>query len=128
ERPEAQSGFVYIDAEIEGIPYQVVAHQLFATSPPHALLGIAAFTVNIEWFKREYFGPLLSQIGRIGSSEGGLWFAVSDEQGRTVATTSARPPDGREFERHFDLLFLDPALISAMPKESAVRQWTMKVR
>lgn len=127
-RPEAQSGFVSIDADIDGVPYQVVAHLLFATSEPHALLGIAAFTVNVEWFKREYFGPLLTQIGRIGSSEGGLWFTVCDDQGRTVAATSPRPPDGREFERHFDMLFLDPALVSGMPKESAVRQWTMKVR
>jgi signal transduction histidine kinase len=127
-RPEAQAGFVSIDADIDGVPYQVVAHLLFATSAPHALLGIAAFTVNIQWFKGEYFGPLLTQIGRIGNSEDGLWFAVGDDQGRTVATTSARPPDSREFERHFDLLFLDPAVDSGMPMASAVRQWTVKVR
>ena len=128
ERPEAQSGFVSIDADIDGIPYQVVAHLLFATSEPHGLLGIAAFTVNIQWFKREYFGPLLAQIARIGNSEGRLWFAVADDQGRIVATTSPQPPDGREFERHFDMLFLDPALLSGMPKASAVREWTVKVR
>jgi signal transduction histidine kinase len=128
ERPAAQSGFVSIDATIDGIPYQLVAHLLFATSEPHALLGIAAFTVNMQWFKREYFGPLLAQIASIGNSEGRLWFSVSDDQGVTVATTSAQPPDGREFERHFDLLFLDPALVSGMPRESTVRQWTIKVR
>ncbi len=128
ERPEARSGFVSLDVDIEGVPYQVVAHLLFATSEPHALLGIAAFTVNTQWIAREYFGPLLAQIGKIGSGDGGLWFAVSDDRGRTVASTGAEPRVSREFERHFDMLFLDPALVSGMPKESTVRQWTVKVR
>jgi signal transduction histidine kinase len=128
ERPEAQNGFVSIDVAIDGVPYQIVAHLLFSTTDPHALVGIAAFSVNIPWIKREYFGPLLSQLGRIGSGKGGLWFAVSDDQGRTVAATSAPPPDGREFQRHFDMLFLDRALISGMPKQSDVHQWTVKVR
>jgi signal transduction histidine kinase len=127
-RPQAQASFMSIDADIDGVPYQVVAHLLFATSEPHALLGIAAFMVNIQWFKGEYFGPLLTQIGRIGNGEDGLWFAVCDDQGRTVATTNARQPDSREFERHFDMLFLDPAVDSGMPMASAVRQWTVKVR
>jgi signal transduction histidine kinase len=128
EQPKAQSGFVSIAANIDGTPYQIVAHLLFATSEPRALLGVAAFTVNVPWFKREYFGPLLTQIGRIGSGEGGLWFAVDDEEGHRIAATSARPPDGREFERHFDQLFLDPALVSQTPAESVLHQWTIKVR
>jgi signal transduction histidine kinase len=128
ERPVPQSGFVSIDTELDGEPYQVVAHMLFATSEPHTLLGIAAFIVNIQWVKREYFGPLLTQIGTIGSAEGSLWFAVSDEKGRSVAVTSGRPPDSREFERQFDLLFLDRALVSEVPRASAIRQWTIKVR
>ena len=127
-RPGAQAGFLSFDANIDGVPYQVVAHLLFATSEPHALLGIAAFTVNIQWFKEEYFGPLLTQIGRIGNGEGRLWFEVRDDQGRRVAASSARPPDSREFERHFDMLFLDPAAGSGTPLEAAVRQWTVKVR
>ena len=128
ERPDAQTGFVSVDAEIGGAPYQIVAHRVFATSAPHALLGIAAFTVNIQWFKREYFGPLLTQIGRIGSGDGGLWFAVDDERAQRVAATSTPAPDSREFERHFEQVFLDPALVSVMPKDAAVRQWTIKVR
>jgi signal transduction histidine kinase len=128
ELPEPQSGFTSIDVDIEGVRYQVVAHLLFATSEPRTLLGLAAFTVSIPWITREYFGPLLTQIGRIGSGDGGLWFAVADDQGRTVATTSSRPPGGREFERHFDMLFLESALVPEMPAESAVRQWTVKVR
>ena len=128
KRPDDQTGFASIDADIDGNRYQVVAHLLFSTSEPRVLLGIAAFTVNVDWFKREYFGPLLAQLGRIGSGEGGLWFAVVDDEGRAIATTGARPSDGREFERHFDMLFLDPALASGVAKESAVRQWTIKVR
>jgi signal transduction histidine kinase len=128
QRPASQSGFVSIDTSLDGQPYQIVAHLLFATSEPHDLLGIAAFTVNIQWLKREYFGPLLTQIGKIGSGEGGLWFAVRDEEGRSIAVTSERPPDSREFERHFDLLFLEPALVSDVPKTSPIRQWTIQVR
>ena len=128
ERAPSQSGFVSIDADVDGQPYQVVAHLLFATSEPHTLLGIAAFVVNVEWFKREYFGPLLAQIATIGSGGGGLWFAVRDEDGRSIAVTSGQPPDSREFERHFDLLFIDRALVSEVPKASAIRQWTITVR
>lgn len=128
ERPPSQSGFVSIDADLEGQPYHVVAHLLFATSEPHTLLGVAAFLVNIQWFKREYFGPLLTQIGKIGSGEGSLWFAVRDEAGRSIAVTGDVPPDSREFERQFDLLFLDRALVSDVPKASAIRQWTITVR
>jgi signal transduction histidine kinase len=128
ERPVPQSGFVSIDTELDHEPYQVVAHMLYATSEPHTLLGIAAFLVNIQWVKREYFGPLLTQIGTIGSTEGSLWFSVSDEKGRSVAVSSDRQPDSREFEREFDLLFLDRALVSEVPRASAIRQWSIKVR
>jgi signal transduction histidine kinase len=128
QRPISQSGFVSIDTSLGGEPYQIVAHLLFATSEPHDLLGIAAFTVNVQWLKREYFGPLLTQIGKIGGGEGGLWFAVRDEDSRQIAVTSERPPNSREFERHFDLLFLERALVSDVPNTSRIRQWTIQVR
>lgn len=127
-KPQTPSGFMAINADIEGMPYQIVAHLMFATSEPRELLGVAAFTVNVESFKRDYFGPLLTQLSKIGSSDGGLWFAVDDAQGRRIAATSPQPPDASEFSRHFDQVFLDPALVSDSPAQSALRQWTIKVR
>jgi signal transduction histidine kinase len=128
ERPAPQSGFVSINTDIDGVPYQVVAHLLFSTSEPHTLLGVAAFLVNIQWFKREYFGPLLTQIEEIGGGEGSFWFAVRDEEGRSVAVTRGHQPESRELERQFDLLFVDRALVSDAQNSSAIRQWTVTVR
>src|SRR5439155_25727357 len=55
EQASAASPFLVIECSIEGTPYQVVAHALFASSPPHALLGFMAFTVNMPWLHAQYF-------------------------------------------------------------------------
>jgi hypothetical protein len=42
----AASPFIMLEQSIDGAPYQIVAHALFASGPPHALLGFMAFTVT----------------------------------------------------------------------------------
>jgi hypothetical protein len=39
EQATAASPFLVLERPIDGTPYQVVAHALFASTPPHALLG-----------------------------------------------------------------------------------------
>lgn len=86
EQATAASPFLVIERSIEGTPYQVVAHALFASTPPHQLLGFMAFTVNMPWLHAQYFDPLVTQVEKISGSLGGLSIAVSDDEGRTVTS------------------------------------------
>ena len=46
EQATAASPFLVIERSIEGTPYQVVAHALFASSPPHRLLGLSLIHIS----------------------------------------------------------------------------------
>ena len=78
----AASPFIMLERPIDGTPYQIVAHALFASGPPHALLGFMAFTVNEQWLHAQYFDPLVEQVAKIGGGRGGLSITVSDDEGR----------------------------------------------
>ena len=45
--------FISYDTIIGGVPYHVVAHLLFQSPPPHSVAGVVAFTVNMQWLRRE---------------------------------------------------------------------------
>ena len=62
----AASPFIMLEQPIDGTPYQIVAHALFASGPSHALLGFMAFTVNEQWLHAQYFDPLVEQVEKIG--------------------------------------------------------------
>jgi len=133
---DAASPFVMLEQSINGTPYQVVAHALFASAPSHALLGFIAFTVNEQWLHAEYFDPLVEQVAKIGgpstalraSGGGGLSIAVSDEEGRVVTKTAPVEPDSGDLHTRFPLLFIDPALVKSIPRPARVREWTVHVR
>jgi signal transduction histidine kinase len=120
--------FVSFAVDIDGVAYQVIAHVFFAVEAPHQAVTAAAFTVNLEWVKREYFGPLLQQVARIGGNEAALSLTVADDTGRVVAASGPASPTGHILQRRFPLAFLDPALL---PEESEQRlartAWTLKV-
>ena len=123
----AASPFVVLERQIEGTPYQIVAHALFASSPPHALLGFMAFTVNEQSLHTQYFDPLMEQLETIGG--GGLSIAVSDDQGRVVTKAAPVEPDGGDLHTRFSLLFIDPALVKSIPsRPTRAREWTVHVR
>ena len=129
EQATAASPFLVIECSIEGTPYQVVAHALFASTPPHALLGFMAFTVNERWLHAQYFDPLMEQVEKIGGSLGGLSIAVSDDEGRIVTKAAPVEPDGGDLHSRFPLLFIDPALVKLIPsRPTPVRNWTVHVR
>jgi signal transduction histidine kinase len=129
EQASAASPFLVIERSIGGTPYQVVAHALFASSPPHALLGFMAFTVNERWLHAQYFDPLMEQVEKIGGSLGGLSIAVSDDEGRIVTKAAPVEPDGGDLHSRFPLLFIDPALVKMIPsRPTPVRNWTVHVR
>jgi two-component system phosphate regulon sensor histidine kinase PhoR len=110
----AASPFLVIECSIEGTPYQVVAHALFASGPPHQLLGFMAFTVNMPWVHAQYFDPLVKQMEKMGGSPGGLSISVSDDQGQAVTASPVEPEDGGDLHSRFPLLFIDPALVKSI--------------
>src|SRR5262249_19355262 len=88
--------------------------------------ALAALTVNLGWMTKLYFQPLLLQIAQIGGHEDVLSFTVTDERGALVARTVPALTEGRDFQRHFPLLFLDHALVPNAVDATA--EWTVHVR
>jgi len=121
--------FVSVGATVGGVPYQIVAHRMFLTKPPHELAAMVAFTVNLQWVRQEYFGPLLRQVAQIGGNQETLTLAVADSQGRPIATSGRPSSEGPDFHRPFPLLFLDSAVASpGSGPERAVEEWSLHVR
>lgn len=128
KRVSADRSFVSFPVDIDGVAYQVIAHVFFAPHPPHEAVTAVAFTVNVEWVRHEYFGPLLRQVARIGGNEAALSLTVADDTGRVVAASGPQSPTGHMLQRRFSLAFLEPALL---PEASAQRlartAWTLNV-
>ena len=126
----AASPFIVLERPIDGTPYQIVAHALFASSPPHPLLGFMAFTVNERWLHAQYFDPLVEQVEKIAGSLGGLSITVSDDEGQVVTKAAPVESDGTgDLHARFPLLFIDPALVKSIPsRPTPVREWTVRVR
>ena len=129
EQATAASPFLVLERSIEGTPYQVVAHALFSSSPPHQLLGFMAFTVNTAWVRDQYFDPLVKQVEKMGGSLGGLSISVSDDEGRAVTSAPVEPEGSGHLHTRFPLLFIDPALVRSIASQPVrVREWTVHVR
>jgi two-component system phosphate regulon sensor histidine kinase PhoR len=126
----ASSPFIMLEKDIDGTPYQIVAHALFDSGPSHALLGFMAFTVNEQWLQTQYFDPLVEQVAKIGGGRGGLSITVSDEQGRPITKAAPLAADATgELQTRFPLLFIDPALVKSISnRPTHVREWTVHVR
>jgi len=129
KQADAASPFIMLEQSIDGTPYQIVAHALFASGPSHALLGFMAFTVNEQWLQSQYFDPLVAQVEKIGGDRGGLSITVSDDEGRVVTKAAPLQPDGSDLHTRFPLLFIDPALVTSISsRPTRVREWTVHVR
>jgi len=126
----AASPFIMLEQPIDGTPYQIVAHALFASGPSHTLLGFMAFTVNEQWLRGQYFDPLVEQVAKIGGGRGDLSITVSDDEGRAVTKAAAPLAHEGAGDLHtFPLLFIDPALVrSISSRPTRVREWTVHVR
>jgi signal transduction histidine kinase len=129
KQARAASPFIMLEQPIAGTPYQIVAHAFFASSPPHALLGFMAFTVNERWVHAEYFDPLVEQVKKISGSLGDFSIAVSDDEGRVVTKVAPIEPHDGDLHTRFQFLFIDPALVTSIPaRPTPVREWTVHVR
>jgi signal transduction histidine kinase len=121
--------FSVIETSINGVPYQVVIHRLYGPDSREQLLAFVAFTVNLDWVRRQYFGELLHQVSTIGGDPDAVSLAIHDEQGTMVAGSGAWPATGPTRERSFALLFFDAALARPIVASAPpVRQWTARAR
>src|SRR6266849_9942443 len=114
KRVGADRSFVSFPVDIDGVAYQVIAHVFFAAEAPHEAVSAVAFTVNLEWVRRDYFGPLLQQVARIGGNEAALSLTVADDTGRVVAASGAESPTGHLLQRRFS----QPRLVPYRPRRS----------
>ncbi len=126
KRATPLSPFVLLETTITGVPYQIVGRAMFADASPNTVSGIAAFSVNLDWVRREYFAPLLAQVARIGGTEDSLALAVTDERGTIVASTAAIADLGT-MRRPFPLLFIEPGVIPSHLYDGVVRDWAIHV-
>lgn len=121
--------FSVVDTSVNGVPYQVVVHRLFEPGGGNRLVAFVAFTVNLDWVRRQYFGELLRQVATIGGDPDAVSLAIDDDSGHRVAQSGAWPASGQTRERSFPLLFFDSALVRPLtPGSPAVLQWTARAR
>jgi two-component system phosphate regulon sensor histidine kinase PhoR len=98
---------------IDGTSYQVVV-KFFYGKRPGDLLGMAGFTVNLQWVRRLYFDEISTQIARIGGGTDEVALAISDERSELVSTTGPYATSQPAGERTFPLTFADPALLGPL--------------
>jgi signal transduction histidine kinase len=123
------SSFVSLTTSIGDTHYQVISH--FRTRPNGAAEDdptLIAFMVNLDWVRDSYFGPLLKQVARIDEGDdASVTLAVTDNLGRLVAASGTGTPSGRAAQRHFPLLFIDPAAVSlSRAQRLKVEEWTLQ--
>lgn len=121
--------FALVETTFAGVPYQAIVHFLFAPPDDTRLAGLVAFTVNLDWVRREYLSELLRQVATLDGEHDAMAIAVLDERQQVVATSGVESTATPMRQRNFPLLFFEPALMSSLPPERpAVRQWTAQVR
>ena len=125
----ARRRFAIVDISIGGVPYQVVAHLMFASVDRPRVTAFVALMVNLQWVRQDYLGELLRQVATIDGESDAMAIAVLDEQRTVVATSGVTSSEPQVRERAFPLLFFEPALVSALPEpRPVVRMWTAQVR
>jgi signal transduction histidine kinase len=121
--------FVVLQSSIAGHSYQTVAHLIYAR-PSNELEAIAAFTVNLDWVRNNYFGPLLQELAKIVSNEQTLSLAVGDETGRIAVNVGGIDPTYPQlFRRQFPLAFIDRAILAIEPnRKERIASWYIYVQ
>jgi signal transduction histidine kinase len=118
---------IYRDVTLGGVPYQVIGQILYSDSLHHNVVGLGAITINRDWVRREYFGPLVSETVRLARNEGAIAVTINDDHGAEVARVG-QPVEGTSRDtRHFALLFMDPALIPRPAADDGIVEWSVSV-
>lgn len=122
----AQQRYAIFEADLAGVPYQIVARVTYADRLREQLESVSGFTVNLDWVRTQYFADILTEVGP--SASGGLTqdVALVDDSNRSVfgADTGASPLA----ERLFPLLFVDASDAAFdLPPELERRRWKLRV-
>lgn len=121
--------FALVETTFQGVPYQVIVHFMFQPPEDARPRALVAFTVNLDWVRREYLGDLLREVATIDGDEDAMAISVLDETQQVVARSGAPSAMTPVRQRTFPLLFIEPALVSSPPPARLpIRQWTAEVR
>lgn len=110
------------EANIDGVPYQVVTRLLYRDPLREQLEAAFGFTVNLTWVRAHYFEDLAEQVAHIGPAAGLSLFVV-DEDNRRVASAPRSPRGEAAFRREFSMQFFDPLVVE---HDSTPRPWVVE--
>jgi signal transduction histidine kinase len=121
--------FAAYELEIDGARYQVVVHLLYDdVTGAGRLFGLAGYTVNLDWVRREYFRELVGQVSRIGGADDDMAIRILDGAVAVVAATPGRGAAGPSpHGQRFPIRFFDRNLTQLAPETRRPEQWTAQV-
>ena len=127
-RAHVSSGarFITFESQIDGAPYQTVAHLLYSGEVGVRLFAVVGFTVNMNWVREHYFRDFIRDIHDI-VGDPALVIEIHDNRDGLVAATNAITHPGGVASRSFPLLFADPVVVSHVPSKDRVTEWTVNV-
>lgn len=118
--------FVTFESQIDGAPYQTVAHLLYSGEVGVRLFAVVGFTVNLNWVREHYFRDFIRDIHDI-VGDPALAIEIHDDRDGLVAASNAKTPSSGVSSRSFALLFADPVIVSHVPSKARVPEWTVNV-
>jgi signal transduction histidine kinase len=121
---ENGSPFAIAKGPVNGIPYQTVAHRIYADDG--TLSAVVGYTVNEDWVRRVYFLALIQQIQKV-SGDSSVRLEILDEANGVVAETGPRAAGSSSIEHQFPLAFSDRGLVADMPFDGSWPVWRARV-
>jgi len=118
--------FVTFESQIDGAPYQTIAHLLYSGEVGVRLFAVVGFTVNMNWVREHYFRDFIRDIHEI-VGDPALAIEIHDDRDGLVAATNASTYQGGVASRSFSLIFADPVVVSHVPSKERVPEWTVNV-
>lgn len=113
------------DVTLHGASYQAVAIITYRDPVRNQPDGVLGYLVDLQWTRRHYFSELAAQVARIEGSDGGIEFAMVDDQGRHVVGTPPAVASGPVGRRPFPMAFFDPQVIAVdPPPDFSLSSWT----
>ena len=121
--------FAAYEFPIAGVRYQLVVHLLYDDiTGAGRLFGLAGYTVNLDWMRREYFKELVGQVSRIGGAADDMALRIVDTTGRVVAATPLPGAPGRSpHVQAFPIRFFDRNLTQPVADAPGSEQWSAEV-
>lgn len=129
ERGRSGRRFEVMELPFAGMPYQLIVHFMFQEPDTTRPDKFVAFTVNLDWVRREYLGDLLREVATIDGERDAMAITVFDERHQVVARSGAPSSALPVRQRTFPLLFLERTLVPSLAAERpAIHEWTAEVR